>query len=58
MELTVGKDLSYSVTDNGNVLLKDNTISLNIEGKGEIGTNAKVTSKKANKIYYFSKYYY
>ena len=50
MELTVGKDLSYSVTDNGNVLLKDNTISLNIEGKGEIGTNAKVTSKKANKI--------
>ena len=50
MELTVGKDLSYSVADNGNVLLKDNTISLNIEGKGEIGTNAKVTSKKTNKI--------
>lgn len=46
MELTVGKELKYSVKDNGTLLLKDNAISLNIEGKGEIGNNAKVASKQ------------
>lgn len=50
MELTVGKELKYSVKDNGTLLLKDNVISLNIERKGEIGNNAKVASKQNKTI--------
>ena len=44
IEMNIGDKIKYSVKDNGITLLKDNNISLNIEGVGEIGNNAKVTN--------------
>lgn len=50
IEMNIGGKIKYSVKDNGITLLKDNNISLNIEGVGEIGNNAKVTNKKHSSV--------
>ncbi len=42
VEVNVGEEIEYSVIDNGVTLLKDSEISLDIQGKGDIGENAKV----------------
>ena len=50
VDLTIGEKIKYTVIDNGNILMKDNNISLNIENVGEIGEKAKVASKRTKSI--------
>ncbi len=42
VEVNVGEEIEYTVIDNGVTLLKNSEISLDIQGKGDIGENAKV----------------
>lgn len=49
VEVTVGKNITYSLIDKGNMLMRNNRIGLNISGKGEITEDATVVSKKTGK---------
>lgn len=49
VEIKIGKTITYSLTDRGNILMRDNRIGFNLSEKGDMTVNASVASKKSGR---------
>ncbi|MCM1313266.1 MAG: glycoside hydrolase family 97 protein [Bacteroides sp.] len=50
VEIKVGKDITYSLTDNGTVLMRDNRIGLSMSEKGNMTENVRIASKNSGSV--------